>query len=120
MSELAWTADEAPKSVFHGLRRGLKRLSQGRRAIRVRDVERVCGRGASVVLRRAHASGRVERPFTVSLVLYDGCSVDLEFQDAAQHQSMLQGFTRLVAAARTLSRSDSWDESVSFADAGAA
>ena len=57
---------------------------------------------------------RVFRPFTVSLVLEDGSSVGLEFQDAAKHRAMLRGFTRLAAAARKLydeeGERDPWEE----------
>ena len=94
----------------------MKRVSKSRRVVRMADVQRVCGRGSSRVLQRAHSAGRVFRPFTVSLVLEDGSSVDLEFQDAAKHRAMLRGFTRLAAAARKLydddGERDPWEEAV--------
>ena len=116
LSELTWAAEDEPSSVVHAGLRRLKRMSKSRRVVRMADVQRVCGRGSSRVLQRAHSAGRVFRPFTVSLVLEDGSSVDLEFQDAAKHRAMLRGFTRLAAAARKLydedGERDPWEEAV--------
>ena len=116
LSELTWAAEDEPTSVVHAGLRRLKRVSKSRRVVRMADVQRVCGRGSSRVLQRAHSAGRVFRPFTVSLGLEDGSSVDLEFQDAAKHRAMLRGFTRLAAAARKLydedGERDPWEEAV--------
>ena len=113
LTELSWAAEDEPSSVVHAGLRRLKRFSKGYRVVRMADVVQVCGRGSSRVLQRAHSAGTVARPFTVSLVLNDGASVDLEFQDAAKHRAMLRGFTRLAAASRKLDGElDPWEEAV--------
>ena len=100
------TSHYKPRGALHAAARFVKRVRRPRRVLYLKDVVRVCGRGATPVLARAKRKDHASSANFVSLVTEAGGSVDLEFPTPAVHRAMLQGFTKLIKAATTLTEAN--------------